>query len=118
MSFGRSVGRRMTVVKIERGDYGRQGLIEVYRHDLHPTKGWKFAKHFKKWISRKSYDKLKMERMYWSPAGNWKRNPKANQMESLETPLTRARHVHPRHMRRQAIVRAVQEMREAALGML
>lgn len=103
MSFwGRSIGTRITAIK--RHDLGT--VIEIWHHSLHPTKGWKLSRHFRKTVDRKEFRKAPERQAYWMPP---QKRPSI-EPRSLETPLTRARHHHPRSLRPLAIAAAKIEM--------
>lgn len=42
--------------------------IEVWHHDLHPTKGWQLAKHYTVCVSKREYESTKPTVIYWRPA--------------------------------------------------
>lgn len=86
--------------------------IEVWHHVLHATKGWKLTKHFiKAWASKNEpeYKQAPLIARYWKPINRRFRY----EPPSFETPLTRAKHHHPRSLRHLAIAAAKREMEEA-----
>jgi hypothetical protein len=84
MSWGKTIGRRFTGIKRHRHEYGG-GFVEVFHHDLHPTKGWRLVKHFMSRIAHKDWLKTPLVQRFWkrglpslaygtSDAGRWMRN--------------------------------------------
>lgn len=109
------LGTRFTAKKhLPRVNPNRRGPpilhpIEVWHHVLHATKGWRLTAHFTRaWSSKNQleYKQAPLFARYWRPI----KRRFLYEPRSLETPLTRAKHYHPRSLRHLAIAAAKREL--------